>query len=416
MRSDYSFGIHFILRMNKVRDGKAPVYARIVVNKTRCEVSLKKVVELKDWNQGRGVARAKSTELKLFNNYLEEVRGQIMESYRQLHLEKKLITAEGVKNLWLGNDKQEYTLNAIMEYHNVQMKEVLAYGTLKNYFTTVRYVKAFLKSVHKTTDIYLSALNYQFITEFEMFLRKHIPKDHQKRLQNNGVMKHLERLRKMIKLAVRLEWITRDPFENFHLRFTKVERGYLTREELSFIEDKVFVISRLEWVRDLFVFSCYTGLAYTDLMQLRPSNIIIGIDGKFWIKTLRQKTDIPVNVPLLPKAMEILRRYQEHPKAVVKGTLFPVISNQKLNSYLKEIADLVGIDKDLTFHLARHTFATTVTLSNGVPIETVSKMLGHTKITTTQIYAKVIERKVGEDMQLLENKLSIKLYEAQKRI
>ena len=195
-----------------------------------------------------------------------------------------------------------------------------------------------------------------------------------------------------------------------------MERGYLTREELSFIEDKVFAISRLEWVRDLFVFSCYTGLAYTDLMQLRPSNLIIGIDGKYWIKTLRQKTDIPVNVPLLPKAMELLKKYQQHPKAVVKGTLFPVISNQKLNSYLKEIADLVGINKDLTFHLARHTFATTVTLSNGVPIETVSKMLGHTKITTTQIYAKVIEKKVGEDMQLLENKLSIQLQEVHKKI
>ncbi len=147
-----------------------------------------------------------------------------------------------------------------MDYHNIQMKEVLAPGTLKNYFTTVRYVKSFVNIRHKTADIYLAELNYRFISEFEMFLRKHIPKDHQKRLQNNGVMKHLERLRKMAKLAVRLEWIERDPFESFQLRFAKVERGFLTKEELCAVENKQFSISRLGWVRDLFVFSCCTGL------------------------------------------------------------------------------------------------------------------------------------------------------------
>ncbi len=218
-------------------------------------------------------------------------------------------------------------------------------------------------------------------------------------------MKHLERLRKMAKFAVRLEWIDRDPFENFQLRFTKVERGFLTKEELLKIENKQFSISRLQWIRDLFIFSCYTGLAYTDVMQLTPSNVIIGIDGKYWIKTIRQKTEVQVNVPLLPKAIEIIKKYKDDPKSNVKGSLFPVISNQKLNSYLKEIGDVCGIEKNMTFHLARHTFATTVTLSNGVPMETVSRMLGHTKITTTQIYAKVLEKKIGEDMDLLQIKL-----------
>lgn len=405
MRNDNTFGIHFILRMNKVKDDKAPIYARIVVNGSRCEISLKKKVELRDWNQSKGLAKPKSNDLKSLNNYLEEVRGQFADCYRQLHLEKRLLNAEQVKNQWLGNEKKEYTLNVLMNYHNIHMKEVLAPGTLKNYFTTMRYVKSFVSSRHKTADIYLSELNYRFISEFEMFLRKYIPKDHQKRLQNNGVMKHLERVRKMAKLAVRLEWIERDPFESFQLRFTKVERGFLSKEELCVVENKQFSISRLKWVRDLFVFSCYTGLAYTDLMQLTPSNIIIGIDGKYWIKTMRQKTDVQVNVPLLPKAIEIINKYKDDPKSSVKGSLFPVISNQKLNSYLKEIADVCSISKNMTFHLARHTFATTVTLSNGVPMETVSKMLGHSKITTTQIYAKVLEKKIGEDMDLLENKL-----------
>jgi site-specific recombinase XerD len=408
MRNANSFGIQFILRMNKVKDGKAPVYARITVNKSRCEISLRKIISPGDWNQARGLAKPKTNDLKLLNSYLEEVRGQLTECYRQLCLQKQLLNAELVKNLWLGHEKKEHSLCALMDYHNVQMKEVLTHGTLKNYYTTARYVKLFLNKHHQTTDIYLSQLNYQFITEFEMFLRKHQPQDHQKGMQNNGVMKHLERLHKMVRLALKLEWISKDPFANFRLRFQKVERDYLTAEELQAVEDKSFSISRLEWVRDLFIFSCYTGLAYTDVMQLTPLNVIVGIDGKYWIKTFRQKTDVAVNVPLLPKAIEILNRYKDMPKAVSNGTLFPVISNQKLNSYLKEIADVCGITKNLTFHLARHTFATTVTLSNGVPIETVSKMLGHAKITTTQIYARVIEKKIGEDMSILENKLLIK--------
>ena len=174
------------------------------------------------------------------------------------------------------------------------------------------------------------------------------------------------------------------------------------------MRDKELKIVRLQWVKDLFIFSCYTGLAYIDVMQLTPSNIAIGIDGKQWLATNRQKTSNPVRVPLLPKALEVIDKYKGHPKALHDGTLFPTISNQKLNGYLKEIADLCGVEKDLTFHIARHTFATTVTLTNGVPIESVSKMLGHTKISTTQVYAKVIEKKLGEDMDMLRDKLTSK--------
>jgi site-specific recombinase XerD len=178
--------------------------------------------------------------------------------------------------------------------------------------------------------------------------------------------------------------------------------------ELQTIELKEFAIERLQFVKDLFIFSCYTGLAYTDTISLTPANIIRGIDGDFWLITNRQKTGTSVKIPLLPKAIEMIEKYKCSPKSIADGSLFPRISNQRLNGYLKEMADLCGIDKNLTFHLARHTFATTVTLSNGVPIESVSKMLGHTKITTTQVYAKVIERKLSNDMQLLKQKLSEK--------
>ena len=219
-------------------------------------------------------------------------------------------------------------------------------------------------------------------------------------------MKHLERFHKIIRLAVKMSWLDRDPFTMFQLKFNKTERGYLTTAELTRLESKKLTIERIAYVRDLFVLSCYTGLAYIDVMELTPDNLVYGIDNNQWIKTTREKTRIPVNVPLLPQAARIIEKYKTHPKAVAGGTLLPHISNQKLNSYLKEVADLCDINKILTYHVARHTFATAVTLSNGVPIETVSKMLGHTTIRTTQIYAKVIERKVSDDMNVLRDKLA----------
>jgi site-specific recombinase XerD len=225
---------------------------------------------------------------------------------------------------------------------------------------------------------------------------------------NNGVMKHLERLRKMVNMAVRLEWLDKNPFAAYKLHFTTVERGFLTQEELSTIEKKDYKIERLQQVKDMFVFSCYTGLAYIDASKLNPGNIQMGIDGLKWIFTKREKTSSPVRVPLLLPAQKIINKYEKHPKAISNGTVFPVISNQKLNSYLKEIADLCGITKNLTFHIARHTFATTVTLTNGVPIESVSKMLGHADLKTTQIYAKVVEQKISNDMSKLEEILTQK--------
>jgi site-specific recombinase XerD len=220
-------------------------------------------------------------------------------------------------------------------------------------------------------------------------------------------MKHLLRLRKMTSLAIRLDWLQDDPFKNFKIKHEKVEKDFLTTSELKAIEKKEFKLERLNIVKDLFVFCCYTGLAFVDVMKLSETNVVEGIDGEDWLKLQRQKTNIPVNTPILPMAKKLILKYQNHYRALKLDTIFPVFSNQKVNSYLKEIADLCGIAKNLTFHVARHTFATTVTLSNGVPIETVSKMLGHTKIATTQIYARVLEKKISEDMGMLRKKLNM---------
>lgn len=405
MRSTNTFGIHFVLRMSRGKNGMAAIYARIVVNKSRCEVALKRMVEMTDWNKSRGLAKPKNGTLKSLNSYLEQTRSMLASHYQEFIISKQLVTAEAVKNKFLGIREQENTLLSLIDYHNLQMKEVLAHGTIKNYYTTAKYLKEFVSVQFKKQDIYLTELDYQFITHFEYFLRTYVPTDHHKGMENNGVMKHLERFRKIIRLAVKLGWIEKNPFELFKLKMQKVERGYLTNEELISIEEKVFTLQRIQYAKDLFVFSCYTGIAYIDVMQLTPDNIILGIDGNYWIKTIREKTDTSVNVPILPKAAYIIAKYKDNPRSIAKGSLFPVISNQKLNSYLKEVADLCGIKKNLTFHLARHTFATSVTLSNGVPIETVSKMLGHTTIRTTQIYAKVVEQKVSQDMTNLRNLL-----------
>lgn len=212
----------------------------------------------------------------------------------------------------------------------------------------------------------------------------------------------------MVTLAYHIEWIQRDPFVKFKLKFEKKERDFLSKMELQKVDDFSSPFERLMVVKDLFIFSCYTGLSYRDIVELTSHNLLIGVDGNQWIMTKRIKTKIPVKIPLLPKIEFLIKKYENHPRTEGSQMLMPKISNQKLNSYLKEIADFCSIRKNLTFHMARHTFATTVTLSNGVPIETVSKLLGHTKIITTQIYAKVIERKISEDLQKLKEQLLIK--------
>jgi len=403
-----TLGIHFVLRSSKTISGIAPIYARITVNSKRSEISIKRKIHVESWNIGKGMAKPSSSENKQLNSYLEQIRKMMVQSYQDLVLGKQVITAEAIKNKFLGLDISDMTLCKLIEYHNTNCKETLKWGTLKNYFTTKKYIELFLKEKHRTTDIYLTSLNYKFLIDFEYFLRRYTPDDFHTSMGNNTVMKHIERLRKLIKMAIRYEWLEKDPFISFQQKFHRVERGFLSEEELKRIEEKEFSIPRLQYVKDLFVFGCYTGLAYIDVMQLSSKNIQIGIDKQYWLFTNREKTDNTVRIPILPIAMDIINKYKDDMKAIIQNRLFPNISNQKLNSYLKEIADLCQINKNLTFHLARHTFATTVTLTNGVPIESVSKMLGHSKISTTQIYAKVVEKKLGEDMEKLKKRLSEK--------
>ena len=237
----------------------------------------------------------------------------------------------------------------------------------------------------------------------------------ERKCDHNTSVKYLSNFKKIVNICIKNGWLDRDPFFGYKMTKREVERPFLTEDELNKISAKTFLIDRVKHVRDIFIFCCYTGLAYVDVLQLTRSEIATGIDGEKWIYTSRQKTDTSTRIPLLPPALEILERYKAHPQCLNEERLLPVLSNQKMNSYLKEIADQCGITKKMTMHTARHTFATTVTLTNGVPIETVSKMLGHRNLKTTQHYAKILDKKVSEDMGILRSKfknLEIKISKA----
>ncbi|WP_299568337.1 site-specific integrase [uncultured Pedobacter sp.] len=402
-----TFGVGFYLRTYKKNlDGTTPIYARITVNGKRVDMAVKRTIDPANWNPGKGMAKGSREELAKLNNYLEELRSLIVECYQELKLQRKTITAQLIKNRITNGYDDEHTLTKMIAHHHKMQKDILAEGTMKNYYTTERYILKFIQVNYNRKDLCLSELDYDFILNFELFLRRIGKKDNLKPLNNNGIMKHIERLRKIVTMAVTLGWLEKDPFVNFKRRLDAVHRQYLTRDELAKIEALELTVDPLIKARDLFVFSCYTGLSYIDVMQLAPAAIEKGLDGRDWIVAYRQKTTTGVKIPLLSKARQVIDRYIGRPDLIADNSLLPKMSNQKVNLYLKEVARLCNIQKPLTFHIARHTFATAITLSNGVSMESVSKMLGHTKLSTTQIYAKVIESKLSEDMMNLEKKLS----------
>jgi integrase/recombinase XerD len=408
MKTTKTFSVLIWINASRAKNNQAELFARITVNQKRANFSLKRKIDINFWDKSKNQVKGSYPNAQIINQYLEQVKAKLFKIYVEFQTQDKTITANLINESFLGTDKKFPSLCELFEYHNCNFKNKLCQGTRRHYKTSQSYLKKFVKSHYKSSDIFLKDLNYAFVINFEMFLRAYAPTDHQRKMGQNTIMKHIQRLRKMVTMAYHMEWIDRDPFVRFKPTFEKHQREFLNEFELQSVINFTSDIKRLNLVKDLFVFSCYTGIAYVDIMQLTKDNILTGIDGHKWIITKRQKTGSAVKVPILDKARELIDKYKNNIRAEVSGTLFSVLSNQKLNSYLKEIADLCGIKKNLTFHMARHTFATTVTLTNGVPIETVSKLLGHTKLATTQIYAHVIERKVSQDMAALRNILSKK--------
>lgn len=305
-----------------------------------------------------------------------------------------------VRNAYMGITQREESLMKLYEQHLEDTKKLVGLSkadpTYRKYERMYRRVVEFMKKKYNITDIPLREIKYQFIVDLEFFLRTEY------KYSQNTTYKCMKFFKQVINKAIRAGLITVDPFNGYKISIERVDRGYLTEDELCKMMQKEFASKRLEQVRDIFIFACFTGLAYIDLAHLRVDNIQKMFDGRLWIVTHRQKTNTKVMVPLLPPALKILNKYEG---CYTDGQLMPIITNQKLNCYLKEIADICGIEKNLTFHLARHTFATTMTLGRGVPIESVSKMLGHTNIQTTQIYARITADKIGKDMDILSRNL-----------
>ena len=409
MKTSKTFTILFWINTSRAKNNQAEIYARITVDGKRVNISLKRKVNVDHWNSSKKRVNGSNAKTKQINSYMDEVYAQLFQIYQDLKFKGELITAQIIKAYYTGeHSDQGKTLRDIMTYHSSKIENTLAPGTIRNFGITENYIFKFLNTVKKTPNIYLKQLNYEFLTDFEIYLSNLLPAGHPKALSHNTVMKHIQRFRKIITLAYHMEWIEKDPFVRWKMTFEKTDREFLSDVELKQLEQKVFISDRLDRVRDLFVFSCYTGISYVDIMNLTSNHMVLGIDGGNWIMTKRQKTNSTIKVPLLPQALDIITKYKDHPMTAVTESLLPVLSNEKLNCYLKEVANFVGIHKNLTFHMARHTFATTVTLSNGVPIETVSKLLGHSKIATTQIYARVLEHKVSNDMNTLRETLKSK--------
>jgi integrase len=404
MKTTQTFSILIWANKAKATSDGLPIFARVTIDGKRAEISLKRKACLEIWDGKAGKAMGNSEEAKSINNYIAQVKSELLKIYTRMEVLDEHITAESVKLRFTGEAEVVKTLLQVVDYHNAQMSRMIGVDVVKITFAKYQCLRTklvnFLKFEYKKSDVSLTDLNHKFVTNFEYFLKTHQHNSH------NTAMKDIKNLKKIINLAVQYDWLPKSPFTNFKCTYKRVDREVLSNDEILAIENKDFKNIRLQHVKDLFIFSCYTGLAYSDVMQLTSKNIVLGIDGNHWIYTHRKKTDEPVRIPILPRPLEILEKYKDTPTIVNSGKLLPSFSNQKLNSYLKEIADVCSIDKNLTFHLARHTFATTIMLTNGVPIETVSKLLGHSSIKITQIYAKVVERKVSEDINVLKTKLS----------
>ncbi len=396
--------IHFLLRKKgKSLNSIAPIYLRISINARRFEQTTNRNVEVSKWSAGTGRMKGASSEARLLNNYLDALKNKVYLAEREMILDGLEITFQSFKDKWFGSAQRTPTILELFKEHNEEVALLLgkdfAPGTLERYKTSFDHTTNFIKWKYGCNDIQIDKLDYNFISSYALWLKT------VRNCNHNTSMKYLANFKKIVLIGLKKGWLTKDPFLGFKITKVEVEKPYLTQIELNNIYKKNFAADRLNLVKDIFVFCCYTGLAYADIHKLKRSEIILGVDGEQWIFTHRMKTDTISRIPLLPIPVELIKKYKDHPQCLKLGKVLPVLTNQKMNAYLKEIADSCSITKNLTFHIARHTFATTVTLANGVPIETVSKMLGHTNLRTTQHYAKILDLKVGEDMQVLRLKL-----------
>ena len=388
--------LFYIRRYKLTSQKKCPIFLRITFNGVRAEMALKRNVAPELWDSKRQVVKGKSPEAISINEQIRVFEMRIYEVYNKLVGSGEVFNANKLKDAFLGQNRNQVTIAYAFQFHNkrleAQIGKQYAKGTYDRYVICFRILQEFISIKYGKRDIFLNDVNLSFINEFDFYLRT------KRNCCNNTTVKYLKNFKKIINFSRNMGWIHSDPFVNYKAKLEEVDKEILTEEELKRLINKVFSIPRVEQVKDVFLFCCLTGLSYSDVKKLSEKNIFVGMDGNKWIQLSRTKTNVLTKVPLFPLAIEILNKYANSVECKKENKLLPVLSNQKYNSYLKEMADCLGIDKNLTSHTARHTFATTVTLNNRIPLETVSKMLGHKSLKTTQIYSKVTEVKLSDDM------------------
>lgn len=405
METNYSV-LFYLKKPKGWTKGPAPIYMRITVNGDGKEVSTGRQCEPERWCSSAHREKGTKESTKLLNSYLDEWEKKVEECHTIMTKERKKITAITLKLKFTGKEPKEKKpmLMELFSIHNKNMEELIGLefeeNTLKGYKTTHRHLTAYIKFAYFTDDIAIDALDFNFINGFAHYLKTAY------RITPVSVSKYIKHLKKIVNnFCIKTRLLDYNPFVLYTNGVKPKPRQCLNQVELDRLVSKKFTIPRLDLVQDIFVFCCYTGLSYADVKKLKRNEIMEGVDGEQWIFTSRKKTDTSSRIPLLDPALAIIGKYKNHPLCV--DFVLPVLSNQKMNAYLKEIADLCEIYIKLTFHIARHTFATTVMLSNGVPIETVGKMLGHELVTTTQIYAKIVDVKVSRDTARIREKYAV---------
>ena len=402
-----SFRVLFFLRKTKLlKNGEASVCMRITVNGTRVENNIRKSIDPALWSQAKETARGKSRRACDLNTYIEEARIKLYQIFCELEQQNRPITAHLLQELFFGQEKPEEvrTLLGTMQEHNDQCRALVgtdyALITVRRYESCRRYLAELIRQRYGKEDLPLTEVNGELVRAFAFYLKT------EKGCQQNTVVRYMKCLKKITNLARANDWMAKDPFLGIRFHEKEVIREFLTMDELQTIYRKEFPLERLALVRDVFIFAAFTGLAFIDVQQLAPEHIVRDNNGNLWIRKPRQKTKNMCNIPLLDIPQEILRKYADHPTCRKKGVLLPVPCNQKMNSYLKEIADICVIRKNLTTHAARHSYATSVCLANGVSLENVAKMLGHSNIKMTQHYARVLDSSILRDMMQVERAIS----------
>lgn len=403
-----SFNVLFFLKKTKLlKNGEASVCMRITVNGTRVENNIRKSIDPSLWNQAKESARGKSRKSCDLNAYIENARIKLHQIFCELEEQNQPITARLLQEIFFGQDKEPEavrTLIGTMQEHNDQCRALIgkdyALITVRRYESCKRYLAELIRQKYGKDDLPLAEVNGELVRAFEFYLKT------EKECQQNTVIRYMKCLKKITNLALANEWIAKDPFIGIKFHEKEVIREFLTMDELLSIYHKEFPLERITVVRDVFIFAAFTGLAFIDVQQLSLEHIVKDNNGNLWIRKPRQKTKNMCNIPLLDIPLEILRKYADYPASKKKGALLPVPCNQKMNSYLKEIADLCQIKKNLTTHTARHSYATSVCLANGVSIENVAKMLGHSNIKMTQHYARVLDSSILKDMNNVRDVLS----------